>query len=83
MFNIKDYRALKNPSKICKKTFTLLIVALSLLSFNTIAASFTWNTNTPSKTPTAANDNGKRILFDVSHVGTEGNADWVLTLLMP
>lgn len=43
----------------------------------TVAAPYDWNYPAPIKTP-GANDNGKVVLFDVSHGGTEGNADWVI-----
>ncbi|GAA4420311.1 MBL fold metallo-hydrolase [Bremerella cremea] len=36
-----------------------------------------WNQPPPVKTPTTT-ANGKSILFDVSHGGTQGNADWVI-----
>lgn len=42
-----------------------------------VAAPYDWNYPAPIKTP-GANDNGKVVLFDVSHGGTEGNADWVI-----
>ncbi|WP_348766543.1 hypothetical protein [uncultured Salinisphaera sp.] len=42
------------------------------------AADYDWNYPAPIKTPSAAADNGKTVLFDVSHGGTQGNADWVL-----
>ncbi|MES1947164.1 hypothetical protein C84B14_07445 [Salinisphaera sp. C84B14] len=42
------------------------------------AADYGWNYPAPIKTPSAAADNGKTVLFDVSHGGTQGNADWVL-----
>ncbi len=41
------------------------------------AHAYQWNYPAPIKTP-GANDNGKVVLFDVSHGGTEGNADWVI-----
>jgi len=41
------------------------------------AHAYEWNYPAPIKTP-GANDNGKVVLFDVSHGGTEGNADWVI-----
>ncbi|EKF74518.1 hypothetical protein A11A3_07825 [Alcanivorax hongdengensis A-11-3] len=41
------------------------------------AAPYQWNYPAPLKTP-GTNDNGKVVLFDVSHGGTEGNADWVI-----
>lgn len=43
----------------------------------TPAHAYDWNYPAPLKTP-GANDNGKVVLFDVSHGGTEGNADWVI-----
>lgn len=42
-----------------------------------LAAPYVWDYPAPIKTPSAAADNGKTVLFDVSHGGTEGNADWV------
>ncbi len=53
----------------------LLLVGLS---GSVIATEYNWDTQAPIKTPTPALDNGKRVLFDVSHGGTEGNADWVI-----
>ena len=41
------------------------------------AADFTWNKTIPEKRP-GANNNGKLVLFDVSHGGTQGGADWVI-----
>ncbi len=41
------------------------------------AAPYQWNYPAPIKTP-GSNDNGKVVLFDASHGGTEGNADWVI-----
>lgn len=42
------------------------------------AVPYDWNYPAPVLTPSPANDNGKVVLFDVSHGGTEGNADWVI-----
>jgi hypothetical protein len=42
------------------------------------AEPYSWNSITPAKMPTVMNDNGKTVLFDVSHGGVEGNADWVI-----
>ena len=57
----------------------LLTLAVTLAGCNTAyAAEYEWNNSAPIKTPTASNNNGKRVLFDVSHGGTEGNADWVI-----
>ena len=51
------------------------LISLSSLSF---AGDYEWNANVPVKLPSSQNDNGKTVLFDVSHGGTEGNADWVI-----
>ena len=55
------------------------LLALGLLSaaFTTLAADYEWNAASPVKVP-SSNANGKTVLFDVSHGGTEGNADWVI-----
>ena len=55
------------------------LLALGLLSaaFTTLAADYEWNAASPVKVP-STNANGKTVLFDVSHGGTEGNADWVI-----
>ncbi|PKF63146.1 hypothetical protein CW745_03530 [Psychromonas sp. psych-6C06] len=39
---------------------------------------YTWNNVIPVKVPSANTDNGKIVLFDTSHGGVEGNADWVI-----
>ena len=53
-----------------------LLISLSCLSTLSFAVDYQWNNPAPVKIP--ANPNGKTILFDVSHGGTEGNADWVI-----
>ena len=50
---------------------------ISLGSFSN-AADYEWNAIAPVKIPSPQTSNGKTILFDVSHGGTEGNADWVI-----
>ncbi|WP_018275438.1 DUF6359 domain-containing protein [Teredinibacter turnerae] len=42
------------------------------------AAPYEWNYPAPVLTPSAGSNNGKVVFFDVSHGGTEGNADWVI-----
>ncbi|TKB54206.1 DUF6359 domain-containing protein [Ferrimonas aestuarii] len=42
------------------------------------AQAYGWNYPAPEKAPEAGQSNGKTVLFDVSHGGTEGNADWVI-----
>ncbi|MCK7597064.1 hypothetical protein M0G74_07225 [Microbulbifer sp. CAU 1566] len=54
-----------------------LLLATLLCSGLAQAAPYEWNYPAPRKLP-GANDNGKLVLFDVSHGGTEGNADWVI-----
>ncbi len=54
----------------------ILVAGLLAASLGS-AHAYQWNYPTPIKTP-GANDNGKVVLFDVSHGGTEGNADWVI-----
>ncbi|MES1951576.1 hypothetical protein S4A8_12012 [Salinisphaera sp. S4-8] len=57
----------------------LAIAACSLAYVSSAnAAPYGWNYPAPIKTPSAAADNGKTVLFDVSHGATQGNADWVL-----
>ena len=56
-------------------TALLIFYALSGVLFS--QDPFVWNKEVPIKRP-AENNNGKLILFDVSHGGTQGNADWVI-----
>ncbi|KZN30679.1 hypothetical protein N474_13055 [Pseudoalteromonas luteoviolacea CPMOR-2] len=62
-----------------KLTLSVLLGAglLAQSSF-ALAAAYDWNNTAPVKVPTAANNNGKTVYFDVSHGGVEGNADWVI-----
>lgn len=53
------------------------LLAGLLAALLTPAHAYDWNYPAPINTP-GANDNGKVVLFDVSHGGTEGNADWVI-----
>ena len=55
----------------------ILTTLLATLCASVNAAPYDWNYPAPIKSP-GANDNGKVVLFDVSHGGTEGNADWVI-----
>lgn len=48
------------------------------ISASAMAAPYEWNKTAPVKIPAAGAENGKTILFDVSHGGVEGNADWVI-----
>ena len=57
--------------------FSILATSLSLTA-NAETQAYQWNNTAAIKTPAAAVDNGKRVLFDVSHGGVEGNADWVI-----
>lgn len=58
-----------------------MTIALAILCsfFSVLVAQepFAWNKEIPIKRP-GENDNGKLVLFDVSHGGTQGNADWVI-----
>ena len=54
----------------------LLCLSISLMANASLAVDYQWNNPAPVKTPSSPN--GKTILFDVSHGGTEGNADWVI-----
>lgn len=56
-------------------TMGLAFISLSTVSY---ADDYQWNANVPVKQPSAQTSNGKTVLFDVSHGGTEGNADWVI-----
>ena len=57
---------------------SLVLVGATCTSTTSFAANeYEWNAVAPVKTPTS-NANGKTVLFDVSHGGTEGNADWVI-----
>ncbi len=55
----------------------ILTTLLATLCASVNAAPYDWNYPAPIQSP-GANDNGKVVLFDVSHGGTEGNADWVI-----
>ncbi|MFT4763774.1 MAG: hypothetical protein ACI9OH_000864 [Oleispira sp.] len=61
-----------------KNALTVLGLGLISLTGFSYAADYEWNANVPVKVPTAQSSNGKTVLFDVSHGGTEGNADWVI-----
>ena len=78
MFNAQYCCTFKKMAQKFRCILACLLLPAPLLSVNAIAATAQWNARTPIKAPTANNDNGKRILFDVSHGGTQGNADWVL-----
>jgi uncharacterized protein YdeI (BOF family) len=56
-----------------KKMLWLPFVAMANTS---MATDYQWNNPAPIKVPT--DPNGKIVLFDASHGGTEGNADWVI-----
>ncbi|QUI23468.1 hypothetical protein HZI73_14760 [Vallitalea pronyensis] len=79
MFLLKKFKCLL-------LTIVLLLTVNSYLnptemtdSFTSHASTpYTWNNVIPEKTPLPANDNGKLVLFDTSHGGTEGSADWVI-----
>ncbi len=58
-------------------TIPAVTTLLTGLCASVNAAPYDWNYPAPIKSP-GANDNGKVVLFDVSHGGTEGNADWVI-----
>ncbi|MFC3032674.1 DUF6359 domain-containing protein [Pseudoalteromonas fenneropenaei] len=57
---------------------TLLLVTSFAISSAYAVDPYSWNNLAPIKTPSASNNNGKTVLFDVSHGGVEGNADWVI-----
>lgn len=69
--SMKTHRSNK---KIMLFALTILMSVASGLS--EAANPYEWNKTVPVKTPN--NPNGKTVLFDVSHGGTEGNADWVI-----
>lgn len=58
--------------------YPLLALGLLASAPATLAADYEWNATVPVKQPAPANANGKTVLFDVSHGGTEGNSDWVI-----
>jgi len=60
-----------------KHKLSALLIALGL-SVGVSAQPYQWNSNAVVKLPSEVNNNGKTILFDVSHGGVEGNADWVI-----
>ncbi len=62
--------------KIAARIKASLLVSLSCLSSISFAVDYQWNNPAPVKIPDS--QNGKTVLFDVSHGGTEGNADWVI-----
>ncbi|GAA0811162.1 hypothetical protein GCM10009111_03250 [Colwellia asteriadis] len=65
-----------NYSKISALVISLGLGLASLSSHG--AEPYQWNNTIPEKAPTASQSNGKTVLFDVSHGGVEGNADWVI-----
>ncbi len=67
-----------NLAKLKQFLAGAVLVGLAASSVTSHAANeYEWNAIAPVKTPTS-NANGKTVLFDVSHGGTEGNADWVI-----
>ncbi len=54
------------------------IILFSTFGFAQSSEPYQWNNQVPEKKPSPDNDNGKLILFDVSHGGTTGNSDWVI-----
>ncbi len=62
------------------KDTILSLIGTGLISLGNFsnAADYEWNAIAPVKIPSPQTSNGKTILFDVSHGGTEGNADWVI-----
>ncbi|MCP4323312.1 MAG: hypothetical protein GY787_15985 [Alteromonadales bacterium] len=60
-----------------KYKLSTLFIALSL-SVGVSAQPYQWDNNAAVKLPSEGNNNGKTVLFDVSHGGVEGNADWVI-----
>ncbi len=64
--------------KVKQKTLTAIGLGLISLSSLSYAVDYEWNANVPVKIPSAQTNNNKTVLFDVSHGGTEGNADWVI-----
>ena len=62
------------------KDTILSVIGTGLISLGSFsnAADYEWNAIAPVKLPSSQTSNGKTILFDVSHGGTEGNADWVI-----
>lgn len=64
--------------KVKQNVLTAMGLGLISLSSLSYAADYEWNANVPVKTPSAQSNNNKTVLFDVSHGGTEGNADWVI-----
>ena len=61
-----------------KNVVTAIGLGLVSLSCFSSAGDYQWNANAAIKSPTMQASNGKTVLFDVSHGGTEGNADWVI-----
>jgi hypothetical protein len=64
--------------KVKNNALTVLGIGLISLAGFSYAGDYEWNANVPVKVPAAQSSNGKTVLFDVSHGGTEGNADWVI-----
>ncbi len=58
--------------------YPLLALGLLASAPAALATDYEWNATVPVKQPATADANGKTVLFDVSHGGTEGNADWVI-----
>lgn len=59
--------------------YLLLLLLLTLACRGTATAQepYRWNLTAPVKRP-SSHSNGKIVLFDVSHGGTQGAADWVI-----
>jgi len=73
MKNIKIFN-----QTIFKTSIALSLTALFSISSVHAVTPYSWNNKIPIKVPNNANNNGKTVLFDVSHGGVEGNADWVI-----
>lgn len=62
--------------------YFLVLVTLPLFLLLVLSAHaeepYTWNNEIPEKKPAPDKDNGKLVLFDVSHGATAGNSDWVM-----
>lgn len=79
MFSLKKIKSLL-LTIVLSLVLTSCLMPSQFLGYFTSNATtpYTWNNVIPEKTPLPANDNGKLVLFDTSHGGTEGSADWVI-----
>ena len=60
------------------KSICIAVVFLFCGFVSVNGADYDWNRKIPTKTPSAEKNNGKLVLFDVTHLSTSGMSDWVI-----